>query len=202
MSALRQHPLAVMTVPRAGDELPQEESTPEELLHELEQKTVRDLLVQAQELFNVRDPANQRINGIKNVLIARLSPQFSETNQLQLFDTLDGLAFTTPDDPNVIVVQHPDIPLQFRLRKSKVSEWQVVLRTISQEVERRTRRLEQLTLIPELDRPQHVVNEIIQQRAHVESLNWVLNEVENRHHFRLTGRFVASSEHPTAPQEG
>jgi hypothetical protein len=201
MSALRQHALPIMTSPRAGEEV-QEEATPEELLHELEQKSVRDLLVQAQELFNVRDPANERITGIKTVLIARLSPTFSETNQLQLFDTLDGLAFTTPDDPNVIVVQHPDIPLQFRLRKSKVSEWQVVLRTVSQEIERRTRRLENLIAIPETTRSQAVLNEIIEQRTYTEALQWVLNQVETRHHFRLTGRFVASSEHAPTQQEG
>jgi hypothetical protein len=158
---------------------------------------VRELLAQAQELYSVKDPTSDRINRIKDSIIARLQAQFDENNQLTLFDNLEGLAFTTAEEPNVIIVQHPDVPLQFRLRKTEVKNWSVFLRTVSQEKNRRSKRL--TNLLSFVNPSETIQSEIQTQRTYIEALEWVIAQSEERKAgTRLTGRFVAASHRNTS----
>jgi hypothetical protein len=165
--------------------------TVQEVEQNLESLAVRDLLLRAAELYNVRDPANHRIGQLKQALITRLSPVYDEHQQISLFEDLEGYAFLDPEDNQQIVVQHPDVPLFFRLKKSPVIKWTEILRSASQELERIHAELVRLastegnnTLVAEL-------------RGRQTAFNWLIEQATVRTSHRITGRFVARSENTT-----
>jgi len=164
-----------------------------EVEQDYEALEVHDILVQAQELYTVRDPANVRITRLKNALITKLQAQFDEDNQLSLFDNLDNLAFRDPQDQNMIIVSSPDVGIQFRVRRSVVHKWETVRRGIEQEEERL--RMEQVTLESNMDAIHPADSQVAQLnelRGRRQALQWVMEQVATRTDHRVTGRFVAA----------
>lgn len=101
----------------------------------LQRAEIRELLLTAEELYSVRDPANERLNRIKSVLRQKLNPRY-ENEQLSLFDDLDGFAFRDPKDNDKIVIHHPDVTLGYQLKRSTVISWKDVRRSVSLEKQR------------------------------------------------------------------
>jgi hypothetical protein len=164
---------------------------------DVESMTIRDLLVQVQELFNVRDPANDKINLIKDALIARIAPVYNDVQQLQLFDELNGFAFRDPDDSQQIVIQHPDVALQFRLKKVPVTKWKEIMRSVSQEAERRALIVSSTRNLHASQLRQEDLEQLAHDEGYIEALMWVLDQVDVRNSFRLYGRFVAAGHQVT-----
>ena len=167
-----------------------------EAQEDFETASVRDLLIQVQDLYNVRDPANERIGRIKSALIGRLSPIYDEKQQLNLFDDLSGLAFRDPKDQEQVIIQHPDVPLQFRMKRTHVTRWKEIMRSVSQEAERRRIELERLEALSEMQLTEEDRLRQEYLRGYIDSLEWMVEQPNVRHNYRLDGRFVAASHAP------
>jgi hypothetical protein len=187
MPALRQ-----VTVPQTQPATQVRQTTVQSTT-EPESMSVLDILTEAQELYEVRDPANTRINRLKASMISKLHLQFDEDEQLQLFDTLDNLAFADNEDPNKVVVAHPDISIRFQVKKHLSHKWKTILRNISLEDERLRTRYASLDSLPHTDSVTEEMREIIGFRR---GLQWVLNQAETQTHHRLVGDFVSVRESP------
>lgn len=157
-----------------------------------EELSVKQLLEQAQDLYSVRDPANEQIARIKSSLITRLSPVYKENNQLELFYDQAGLASRNSKNPNEIVVQHPEVPLQFRLKKVRSTKWKVVGNSIAQEIERRQTRKAYLDSISHKNDSD--IEETQYLTGFIDALNWVVQQTEVRVSYSLRGNFVAAVE--------
>jgi len=138
---------------------------------------IRELLTQAQEMIAHKSRFGERVSQIKDVLNARIRAQYTpETNQLQLFNDLGGLAFRNPEDVNEVIVEHPDVPLNYRYKRSHSVKWTSLMQQVSQEIAR----------LQSLESPEL-------HRNRIEALEWVLALQERHSYVREYGRFRAST---------
>lgn len=176
---------------------PLSERTEQDLVQrevDYESLSLKQLLEQAQDLYGIRDPANEQITRIKATIINKISPVYDNHNQLTLFDDQNGHAIRDSKDVNRIIVQHPEVPLQFRLKKIPATKWKVVSRSISQELERRNVRKNALMDLAPSQRNESEHNELEFLDGFTSALNWVIEQTQVRISHRLTGSFVAVPE--------
>jgi hypothetical protein len=191
-------PLVRRSVPEAQEQLQdivqRQIQSDQELAFEksLETAQVRDLLIAAQELLTVRDPANDRINRIRGALINKLSPVYDSKEQLTGFEEQDGFVFRDPDDNERIVIQHPDVGLFFRLKKTQVIKWKEVQRSITQEIARINDRVRELRLVGHPTKQQE--EDLASYLGRRAGLQWVLEQTNVRKGYRLLGQFMARSD--------
>lgn len=187
-----EHALVRRAIPEVETETLMRVQEEEHAAEDYEQASIRDLLNQVQDLYNLRDPANDRIGRIKDTLVTRLSPIYDDNQQLSLFDDLSGLAFRDPKDNEQIVIQHPEVPIQFRMKRVQVTRWKETMRSISQEAERRTLELERLDALAQEQLTEQDRLTAEYTRGYRAALEWAVEQSEIRHGYRVSGRFVAS----------
>lgn len=155
---------------------------------------IKELLQQAEDLYAVRDRANEIIGRIKATIITKLAPVYTDTNQLSFFEDQGGYAIRDPKDIERIVVQHPDVPIGFRLKKTPSTKWKLVARSIAQELERRRILCDNLLGLEEHQRTENDNAEIARLQGAQDAFNWVIEQTQTRVSYRLVGGFTASKD--------
>lgn len=155
-----------------------EDNTTEKAQEDYSSNSVKDLLVRAERLYKVRDPASQKISEIKSAILARVNATF-DNEQLKIFDSLDGYAYRNPEDVNEIIVSHPDSSLRLRVRKTKVTNYRMAIRSINDEIARLTSIRDVSVLIDERTNLTHRIT----------SLQWALSQINTKTYDRQVSSF-------------
>jgi hypothetical protein len=191
MAAGNAFTLVRRAIPEVDTEsIARETSVPEETIAV---DSIEDLLRRAQELHGYRAPINQRITLIRDTLANRLSPVYTDDNQLSMFDAADGYAVRDPEDQQRIVVSHPRIGIKFRMKRTRTTKYKEIRRSIADEIARRE------SLRGDLSQLSHsqfseVDREIRQtHQTYIDALNWVQELFDNRVAYRTDKDFVGGA---------
>ena len=170
------------------EEIAEQSSTQTE---DIEGASLRDLLVRAERLYAVKDPASVRISRIKDAILSRVNPTYDDNNQLLLFDNVNGYAYLNPDDQQEIIVSHPDTSIQLRVKKTKITNWKMVNRSIADELARVTALRENILAKRLEDRTTDETHNLISLTSRSDTLRWVIEQTNNKVYNREQVRFTS-----------
>jgi len=191
MAAGNAFTLVRRAIPEVDTEsIARETSVPEETIAV---DSIEDLLRRAQELHGYRAPINQRITLIRDTLANRLSPVYTDDNQLSMFDAADGYAVRDPEDQQRIVVSHPRIGIKFRMKRTRTTKYKEIRRSIADEIARRESLQVNINQLPLIQRNEADNISLLQHESYINALRWVQELFENRVAFRTDKDFVGGA---------
>ena len=104
---------------------------------------------------------------------------------------VNGYAYLNPDDQQEIIVSHPDTSIQLRVKKTKITNWKMVNRSIADELARVTALRENILAKRLEDRTTDETHNLISLTSRSDTLRWVIEQTNNKVYNREQVRFTS-----------